>query len=377
MKFNVASKALYATLAGVSKVINSKNSITILDNFLWEVEDNMLKITASDTENTLSATLPISDVDGEGSFCVNARRICDIAKELPDIDAKITVDENTHAMQIEFPGGVFDMMTLEGIESPRTIEEENPEQTTTIEISGSALVHGIENTIFAAGTDEIRPQMMGILWDIHPEGITFVTTDTRRLVKYVDNNYAPGITASFIFPIKPAVILKALVGKEEKVTICISTHSAVFSTENLTLNCRFIKGKYPDYNRVIPKSNPYEVIVDRAAALTALRRVSVCTDPSHGLVKFRFANDKMYLKVDDPNMNTFAHEEVPCAFSSDHEIVIGFNANYLIEIFTTLSTDNVVICLADSSRPGLFQPDENPANTELVMLLMPMGIQEF
>ena len=115
MKFNVASKALYATLAGVSKVINSKNSITILDNFLWEVEDNMLKITASDTENTLSATLPISDVDGEGSFCVNARRICDIAKELPDIDAKITVDENTHAMQIEFPGGVFDMMTLEGI----------------------------------------------------------------------------------------------------------------------------------------------------------------------------------------------------------------------------------------------------------------------
>lgn len=376
MKFKVASKALYSTLSGVSKVINSRNTLSILDNFHWKVDEDSLVITASDSENTLTAKVAITNLGGEGDFCVNARRISDIAKELPDVDVEFDINEENYAMKISFPGGNFDMVTLEGAQYPQTIEAVEPDSSFEMQCPSSQILNGIENTLFAVGTDELRPQMMGILWDIKEDGITFVATDTRKLVRYVDRTSAPGMTASCILPVKPAVILKALLGKEEQVNVTISPRSAVFRTETITLTSRFIKGNYPDYNRVIPTSNPYTVTVDRGAILTAVRRVSVCADPSHGLVKFRFTPTRVEMKVDDPNVNTFAHEEVPCDFTGE-QMVIGFCSAYLIEIFSTLSTPNVILKLADPSRPGVFQPEDNEENTDLVIILMPMTVQDF
>ncbi len=376
MKFKVASKALYSTLSGVSKVINSKNTLSILDNFHWSVRDGVLVITASDSENTLTAKVAISDAQGEGAFCVNARRISDIAKELPDVDVEFDINEDTYAMKISFPGGNFDMVTLEGAQYPQTTEAAEPDSSFEMVCPATQILDGIENTLFAVGSDELRPQMMGILWDIKEDGITFVATDTRKLVRYIDRTSAPGMTASCILPVKPAVILKSLLGKGEDVNVTISPRSAVFRTETITLTSRFIKGNFPDYNRVIPTSNPFTVTVDRGAILSAVRRVSVCADPGHGLVKFRFSPTRVEMKVDDPNVNTFAHEEVPCDFTGQ-EMVIGFCAAYLIEIFSTLSTDNVILKLADPSRPGVFQPEDNEENTDLVIILMPMTVQDF
>lgn len=376
MKFKVASKALYSTLSGVSKVINAKNTISILDNFLLKVTDSYLEITASDSENTLSARLPINNLEGEGRFCLNARRITDIAKELPDVDAEIEVNDKTLATKIAFPGGNFDVVALDGYQYPETIEATSSEECLKMTCPATQILNGIENTLFAVGSDEIRPQMMGILWDIKEDGITFVATDTRKLVRYIDRTSAPGIKASCIVPVKPSVILKSLLDKESDVNITISSRSAIFETEDITLNCRFIKGNFPDYNRVIPTQNPYTVTVDRSAILTSVRRVSVCADPGHGLVKFRFTPTQIEMKVDDPNLNTFAHEEVPCDFTGE-QMVIGFCASYLIEIFGILATQNVILKLADPSRPGVFQPEENAENTELVVILMPMTVQDF
>ena len=216
MKFKVPSKALYSTLSGVSKVINSKNTLTILDNFHWKMADDMLTITASDTENTLTAQLALAHAEGEGEFCLNARRISDIAKELPDVDVEFDINPDNHMVKITFPGGSFDMMAMEGQQYPRTIEEEEEAaETLKTTVPASQVLNGVENTIFAVGTDELRPQMMGILWDMKEDGITFVSTDTRKLVRYIDRTSAPGITASFILPLKPAVILKTLLDKED------------------------------------------------------------------------------------------------------------------------------------------------------------------
>lgn len=376
MKFNVASKALYSTLSGVSKVINAKNTISILDNFLLKVVDDSLEITASDSENTLSARLPIKNVEGEGRFCLNARRITDMAKELPDVDVEFEINDNTLATKISFPGGNFDIVALDGDQYPETIETTSAEESLKMVCPATQILNGVENTLFAVGTDEIRPQMMGILWDIKEDGITFVATDTRKLVRYIDRTSAPGITASCIVPVKPSIILKSLLDKEADVNVTISSRSAVFETEDITLNCRFIKGNFPDYNRVIPTNNPYTVTVDRSAILTAVRRVSVCADPGHGLVKFRFTPTRVEMKVDDPNVDSFAHEEVPCDFTGE-QMVIGFCSAYLLEIFGILSTSNVILKLADPSRPGVFQPEENAENTDLVVILMPMTVQDF
>ncbi len=384
MKFTVSSRALYSTLSGVSKTINSKNTLTVLDNFLLEVdaEKELLTVTASDTENTLVARLAIGHADESGRFLANAKRLCDIGKELPAVDVEISVDLDSLAMQIDFPGGKFDLVALDANQYPVSsdplseISAADGDVPAELLLPSSMLMSGIENTIFAVATDQIRPQLMGILWDVKPDGIIFVATDTRKLVKYENKSAAPGIERRLILPLKPAVLLKQLLAKEEDVKVVLTDKSATFTTEKLTLSCRLIKGNFPPYERVIPADNPYVATFDRESILTAVRRVSVCADPAHGLMKLRFTHGLLEIKVDDTSHSTFAVEKVPCDYTG-RDIVIGFSAGYLIEIFNTLPTENILMKLADPSRPGVFVPEENAENTDLVIILMPMTVQDF
>ncbi len=384
MKFTVSSRALYSTLSGVSKTINSKNTLTVLDNFLLEVdaEKELLTVTASDTENTLVARLAIGQADESGRFLANAKRLCDIGKELPAVDVEISVDLDSLAMQIDFPGGKFDLVALDANQYPVSsdplseISAADGDVPAELLLPSSMLMSGIENTIFAVATDQIRPQLMGILWDVKPDGIIFVATDTRKLVKYENKSAAPGIERRLILPLKPAVLLKQLLAKEEDVKVVLTDKSATFTTEKLTLSCRLIKGNFPPYERVIPADNPYVATFDRESILTAVRRVSVCADPAHGLMKLRFTHGLLEIKVDDTSHSTFAVEKVPCDYTG-RDIVIGFSAGYLIEIFNTLPTENILMKLADPSRPGVFVPEENAENTDLIIILMPMTVQDF
>lgn len=376
MKFNVSSKALYSAVSAVSKVINSRNTMTILNNFLFDLHEEHLTVTASDLENTLTASVDVQGVDGEGKFCVDARRVVDLLKELPDMGITFKVDDETLAIEIEYPGGKFNFVGLNDAEYPQT-EEENPEGVKfEFEVPVEMIVKGIDNTLFAVGNDDLRPPMMGILWDIKPEGITFVATDTRKLVKYSSTMAAPGVECSCIVPLKPSTIMKNIFAKDEKVHITIQPKSATLRSEHFTFNCRFIKGNFPDYNRVIPTANPYVLTVDRQSLLNAVKRVGVFVDPGHGLVKFKITPTEMIMKAQDTNFCTSARETLPCDFTGQ-ELVIGFSAPYLVEIIGTLSTTNIVVKLSDPSRPGVFVPEENDDNSELLMLLMPMTVQEF
>lgn len=376
MRFNVSSKELYSAASAVSKVINSKNAMTVLNNFLFTLDENLLTISASDLENTLAARVEVTDADGEGSFCVDARRVVDLLKELPDMGITFVINDDTLAIEILYPGGTFNFVGIDGKEYPRNREENPDELRAEFDIPAEMVVKGIDNTSFAVGTDDLRPQMMGILWDIKNDGITFVATDTRKLVKYTNSMAAPGCECSFILPMKPATILKNIVAKEEMVHALIEPKSATITVGRYTFNCRFIKGNFPDYNRVIPVNNPYVLTVDRLALLNAVKRVGVFVDPGHGLVKFKLTPDQIIMKAQDNNFCTSAREAMPCDFTGN-EMVIGFSAPYLIEIISTLSTDQMLIKLSDPSRPGVFVPQEDAKDSELLMLLMPMTVQEF
>ncbi|MDE7385670.1 MAG: DNA polymerase III subunit beta [Muribaculaceae bacterium] len=376
MRFNVSSKELYSAASAVSKVINSKNAMTVLNNFLFSLEGNQLTISASDLENTLAARVEVSDADGDGSFCVDARRVVDLLKELPDMGITFVINDDTLAIEILYPGGTFNFVGINGNEYPRSREENPDELRAEFDIPAEMVLKGIDNTSFAVGSDDLRPQMMGILWDIKNDGITFVATDTRKLVKYTNTMAAPGCECSFILPMKPATILKNIVAKEEMVHALIEPKSATITAGRYTFNCRFIKGNFPDYNRVIPVNNPYVLTVDRLALLNAVKRVGVFVDPGHGLVKFKLTPDQIIMKAQDNNFCTSAREAMPCDFTGN-EMVIGFSAPYLIEIISTLSTDQMLIKLSDPSRPGVFVPQEDAKDSELLMLLMPMTVQEF
>ena len=376
MKFNFSSKTLYSYVSSVSKVINSKNALTILNNFLFELSDNTLTITASDLENTLVAHLEVMDAEGEGKFCVDARRMVDLLKEMPDQGISFDINDDNLAVEIVYPSGNYSFIAINGNEYPSN--ESVDESTDIIEFTcpTEQIIKGIDNTLFAVGNDDLRPQMMGILWDIKPDAITFVATDTRKLVKYRNAMSAPGVEGSCILPIKPATVIKNVFAKEDEVKVTLEPKSATFESPSYKFNCRFIKGSFPDYNRVIPVKNPYVITVDRQSFLNAVRRVGVFVDQGHGLVKFKIEKDQLTMKATDNNFCTSAREVVPCDFTGT-EMIIGFSAPYLIEIFNTISTTDILIKLSDPSRPGVFVPSENSENSELLMLLMPMTVSDF
>lgn len=373
MKFNVSSKTLYNYMSAVSKIINAKNTMQILNDFLFILEDDILTIKAADMENSLIGRLQVAEAEGSGRFCLDARRIVELFKELPDQGILFEIDDENFEMKISYSNGCYNTVAINGLEYPDKITSGAGEEKISFVCSGQQVLKGIENTIFAVGNDEIRPQMMGILWDVKPECIVFVATDTRKLVRYTNGTSKPGVTCSFILPVKGATVLKNVFAKEEEIKITISPTSAVFESESFTFDCRLIKGNFPDYNRVIPTSNPYSLTVDRQSFLTSVRRVAVFGDEGGGLVKFKFTPELTTLRACDNSFGTSGWESVPCDFNGP-ELMMGFSSLYLIEILSTFSTKEVTFKLADPSRPALCLPADNEPDCELLMILMPMNI---
>ncbi|MCC8114908.1 MAG: DNA polymerase III subunit beta [Bacteroidales bacterium] len=376
MKFSVPSKTLYSLASGVSKVINAKNALTVLNNFRFALSGEELTITGSDIENALTARVAVAGAEGEGVFCIDARRLVDLLKELPDQPLEFDINEDTLEISISYANGHYSMVGAPGDQYPEYKKEEGEAEPVEFECDAEQILKGIDNTLFAIGTDDFHPQMMGIFLDIMPDNITFVATDTRKLVRFINRNCAPGVSMTCIMPLKPATIFKTIFSKQDKVQITITSKSATFRSEVFTFNCRFIKGRFPDYNKVIPKNNPYTLRVDRMRFLNAVRRVGVFVDPGYGMERFRITNDLVHIKSHDPSLCTMGSERLDCEYEGP-ELVIGFNAPFLIEICNVLPTEQIIVKLSDPSRPGVFCPTENEEGTDLLMLLMPMNVAEF
>lgn len=374
MKFNVSSKTLYNFASSVSKIISSRNALQILNNFLFELDGDTLTVTASDMENSLVGRLCVTEAEGSGSFCLDARRIVELLKEMPDQGITFYINDQNLEVEINYTSGHYNTVAISGMEYP---SHRRPDAADKVEFNCAAnqVIAGIENTIFAVSTEEIRPQMMGILWDVKPDQITFVATDTRKLVRYIDSNIVPGCECSFILPVKGAQVIKNVFAKEESVNITVTPVSAIFESATFTFDCRLIKGNFPDYNRVIPKNNPYTFTVDRLSFLNAVRRVAVFGDGGGGLVKFSFEPEEVVLCASDNSLGTSGEEHVACSYQGE-PMRMGFGSQYLVEILSTFSSADIVTRLADPSRPALFQAAENDPGTELLMILMPMNLGE-
>ncbi len=375
MKFNVSSKAFYNAAAAVSKVINSKNALAILDNFLLTLDGNTFTITGSDQENALTATLEVAGASGSGSLCLGARRLVELLKELPDQGVEVDVNEDSLEVQISYASGHYSFVGLPGDQYPAFTADDKAEPI-RFSVATEQIITGLDNTMFAVSNDEYRQIMQGVLLDIAPESLTFVATDTRKLVRYTDRRTAPGVTGSCVIPSKPATIIKNVFAKEEILNFSMTQRSAVISSDNYTFQCTFLNGNYPDYNRVMPRNNSLVLTVDRVALLNAVRRVGIFVEVDGGLEKFRITPEAILIKANDNNLCTSAREQLPCSFTGN-ELTIGFSASFLTEILTTIKGTNIVVNLGDAGRPGVFRPEEEPEHTELLMLLMPMTVGEF
>lgn len=369
MKFNIQSKLLLSHLSAVSKVVNSKNKLTILDNFLFNLEDNKLIITGSDQETTLTTNVEVQDAEGKGKFAANVKVLLDMLKQLPDLALSFEVDDDNLEINIKYLNGKFNFIGINGNEFPsKAPSEETPKK---FSLPVEKVVNGIQHTLFAVGLDDMRPVMMGIYWDIKPEEIVFVASDTHKLVRYRELNTATGIEEAFILPTKPAGILSSILEKKEgNVEITIDSKSATFETEDYTLTCRFVNGRYPNYNSVIPTTNQYSINIDRMTLLNALRRVSVFTSSS-GLVKLELKPGEIFMSTQDIDYSTSAEEKIVCDYDSE-ELAIGFNDDNIIDVLNNIDSETIELKLMDASKAGIFLPVEQKDDEDLLILLMPM-----
>lgn len=373
MKFVVSSSALLGLLQTTNKVISSKNTLPILDYFLFDLKEGVLKITASDLETTLVGTLAVENVEREGLIAVPVKLMLDSLKEFSEQPLTIEANESTWEIVVSWKSGKLTLPGTSGLSYPN-LPELNAETKQSLALDVDTLMVGINKTIFATADDELRPVMNGVYINLEPQSVTFVATDAHKLVKYASETAAEA-TASFILPKKPANLLRGLLSKEDgEITVEFDDKNVLFRLKNQVLICRLIEGNYPNYNAVIPANNPNKVFVDRLELLNAIRRVAVCSNQSTNLIKLDISKGTINLTAQDLDFSVSAQESLPCDYEGE-DIVIGFKSTFLIEILSNIETTTVLVELADSTRAGVFKPvyDQQPSNDTL-MLLMPMMI---
>lgn len=374
MRFDVSSTALLSRLQSISKVIASKNSLPILDSFLFDLKGNTLTITASDAETRMVTSVEVMNVQGEGLYAITAKNLLEPLKELPEQPLTFDIDEQTMEILIHFQNGKYSFIGQRGDTYPQQKPlKENP---ITLTIDSQMLLSGISRSLFATADDELRPVMNGVYFDIHTEDMTFVASDGHKLVRLRNLSIQSPERASFILPKKPANLLKGVLGKEtEPVKITFDDNNAYITCKTFEMVCRLIEGRYPNYNSVIPQENPYKVAIDRLSFLNALKRVSVFSNPASSLVKLQLTSSEMIVSAQDIDYSTSAEEKIACQFDG-MDLSIGFKATYLIEILNNINSGEVTLELADPSRAGLIVPAENEENEDLLMLLMPMMLND-
>ena len=374
MKFVVSSTELLGHLQGISKVISSKNTLPILDNFLFKLEGVNLEITASDLESTLITKMSLQNTDGDGSIAIPARILLDTLKEFSEQPLTFEINLETLAIVISSEKGKFSIVGQNGVDFP-VLPAIKEDKKVAFDIDAEVLLSGINKTVFATADDELRPVMGGIFIEAGTEKITFVASDAHKLVRYQRSDVHSDENASFILPKKPASLLKNILPKEEgKVSLELDDKNAFFTLSEYKVVCRLVEGNYPNYNSVIPTNNPRKITIDRVELLNTLKRVSVFSNQASNLVKLELKGNQMRVSAQDIDFSISAYERLNCEYEGD-DMEIGFKSVFLLEILSSIESSDVVIELADPTRAGLLLPSETENEAEdVLMLLMPMMI---
>ena len=368
MKFIVSSSQLLRQLQVLGGVINSNNTLPILDNFLFEISENQLKVSASDLETTMTAVVAIES-DSKGSIAISARLLLDTLKTFPDQPLTFKT-EGDSIIEISSDQGKYDMAYFGGDEFPKSVSLQSPSKTI---VPSNVLATAISKTIFAAGNDDLRPVMSGVFFQFNSKELTFVATDAHKLVKYTRTDIKASETAEFIMPKKPLQLLKNILqALEEEITIEYNETNAQFIFGESTLTCRLIDGKYPNYEAVIPKENPNQMQINRVNFLNSVKRVSIFSNKTTYQIRLNIAGTALQISAEDFDYSNSAEERIECDYQGK-DMKIGFNSRFLIEMLNGLECEEVKLSMSLPNRAGLLTPLDNKEDGEhITMLVMPV-----
>ena len=373
MKFIVSSSALLKQLQSINGVVTSNPVVPILENFLFEIENGKLTITASDLETSMMTELPV-EARESGRIAAPARILLDTLKNLPDQPVTFTLDEETYGIEIASANGRYKLAGENATDFPRVPVVKG---SAPVEMPSSSLQRAINKTIFAVSTDELRPAMTGILVQLADSQVTFVATDGHRLLRYRRADVGAGQTANLIIPRKAFNLLKgALPSEATPVRMEFNQSNAFFAFNQMRLVCRLIDERYPDYENVIPVSNPNKLIIDRAQLLNSVKRIAIYSNKTTHQVRLRLAGSEITISAEDLDFSNEANEKLPCQYDGE-DMEIGFNARFLIEMLSNIDSEEITLELSTPNRAGLLMPTLAEENESILMLVMPVMLNNY
>lgn len=376
MKFIVHGGTLSRSLQSIISIITTNNAFPILENFLFELNGNILSITASDLETTAIVKLDLNDAEDDGlnKIAVNAKKLLDIVKTLENAPLTFNIEEEDFAIEITSGSGRYKITGTSNEQFPNPIVIENPQSSI---LPSTLLVNAISKTVLATGVDELRPQMTGVFCEQTFDSITFVATDAHKLVRYRKTNFNNENESNFILPKKPLNLIKnILTSYKDEVDVLMEYNitNVSFTFENYHIVCRLIEGKYPNYDAAIPKENPNKLIIQRNELLNSVRRISIFASQSTNQIILKFNGNELTISAEDIDFSNAAKEKLSCNYTGE-DLTIGFNAKYLIEMINNVETEYLSLEMSQPNRAGIIYPfEENPEpNTEsILMLVMPV-----
>lgn len=374
MKFIVSSTTLLKNLQAISGVLNSSNTLPILDNFLFELKESTLYISASDLETTMTVGVELSNAGESGSIAIPAKLLLDIMKTFPELPLTFSINPDTFLVEISASDGKYKLSGYNADEFPRIPVIEN---ASSFEMNSVSLANAITKTIFATGNDELRPVMAGVFCQLTENDITFVATDAHKLVRYRRTDIAPGDVAAFILPKKPLNQLKNILASiDVMVKMEYNDTNAFFSFDNVNLICRLIDGKYPNYEAVIPSNNSKKLSIGRSQLLNALKRISIFANQSTRQIRFSVAGQELNLSAEDADLANEGKERLACQFEGE-DIEIGFNSKFLLEMLVNMECDEVMMEMSAPNRAALILPTEgSEVEEDILMLVMPVMLNQ-
>ena len=374
MRFTLSSTTLSSKLSALSRVINSKNALPILGDFVFEISENVLHLTASDSENVMKTQLELTESDGACRFAIGNSLLLDAVKGISEQPITFDVNQEQNIVKISYQNGLFSLPIENADEFP--MAQPISDFANSITMPNLTLAENINRSIFATAQDELRPVMNGIYFDLTPDCLSVVASDGHKLVRNKVFTIKSEQPASFILPKKPANLLKNLLGKDGgDVIIRFDERNAEINYGDGILQCRLIEGRFPNFNSVIPQNNPNELRADRLGLLAALRRVQPFANGSSNLIRFHVEGSTLQLDAEDYDFSRTATERMTCEYNGK-PMSIGFKGSSFIEILSNFDCQEVIIQLADPSRAGLVIPSEQPENQDVLMLMMPMLIND-
>lgn len=373
MKFLVSSTALLKQLNSISGVITSNPLVPILENFLFELADGNLSITASDLQTSMITELQVESSDS-GKIAIPAKILTDTLKNLPEQPVNFNVDEETYSIELSSDNGRYKLSGENATDFPRipTVSKGH-----RIELPSGTLAIAIANTLFATSNDELRPAMTGVYFDLNENSSTFVATDGHRLIRYRRVDVTSDANTTLIVPKKALNLLKSSLPSENvTATIEFNNSNAFFAFNNIRMVCRLIDERFPDYENVIPQENPNRLTIDRMTLLSTLRRIAIYANRTTNQVRFKLAGSELQVSAEDLDFSNEANERLTCDYEGK-DIEIGFNAKFLIEMLNHLDSKEISMHMSEPNRAGLLTPVEKDADEDILMLVMPVMLSSY